>query len=241
MNKVSREVLDKCTAANCTDNELLVLPSEGDVGYEEYFRHKSRLVMEQKNIFSSLEHNELLLCFPPPGERQEMNFDLFFESPQVVACNHDFEGCFGIDITAYVNHRGDKHFEDLLAYARSHPETVYVFILASNNKNEIRDIYEYLTRYMEVRKVEMSLPEPRRLAEYSISEIRHFCLHISAEVSVLLEEFFEAHRCGYEAAEYLCRKLKNTGYDGSREQMQLQMDELVRSHCMSGSSAGFGI
>ena len=36
MNKLSKEIQNACTAENCCVNEMVVLPQDGDVGFDEY-------------------------------------------------------------------------------------------------------------------------------------------------------------------------------------------------------------
>lgn len=240
MKKLSTSVLEKCNATNCIFNEFIVLPDEGDVGFEEYFDYKTREVIKYKRIFSPMKQNRLMLAYPSPDTKDYMVFNRFFESPYIVGCNHEFEGCFGIDISAYIGKTKDEHFEMLMSYIRSNPSVVYVLFAYSNNKNEIKKLYDTVMLYENYRYMEISLPTPNELCEYTMSHIRDFSLHIKRPVAVHLESYFQENCCGYETADYIIRRLKSSGYDGELEGLQNLLAENILSKNMPGSSLGFG-
>ncbi|MCR5160759.1 MAG: hypothetical protein K6C06_03215 [Lachnospiraceae bacterium] len=47
ISKVDEKILENCGMENCTENELAVLPSSGDVGFEDYFRYKTSQVIKK--------------------------------------------------------------------------------------------------------------------------------------------------------------------------------------------------
>ena len=171
MKKLKKELLNELTPQNCCMNELVVLPKNGDVGFEEYFHYKTREVMRAKKIFSKPKYNGLMLSYPGPDAKEPLVFERFFESPSVVACNHNFEGCFAIDISSYIGKTGEAGFEKLIAYMHDNPDMVFQLFMYSDNKIEVKQMYEYLARYDEIRLVNIPLPDAEMLTDYTLSEI----------------------------------------------------------------------
>lgn len=240
MNKLSKEILNACTPENCCANELVVLPQEGDVGFEEYFEHKAKEIKTRKRIFSPLEQNKLMLAYPKPDSKEAFIFEKFFESPSIVAKNHEFEGCFAIDISAYIGKTEDENFEKLIAYMHNNKNTVFLLFLYSDNKNEIQNMYDQLSRYDDLRLVSIPLPNANTLMEYTVSGIRDFSLHIKNPVYAFLQEYFSQRKCGYDFADYLVRYLKTTGYSGDLSALQQATEKITGVWFKNGGSAGFG-
>ncbi len=220
MNKLKEELLKDLTPDNCCKNELVVLPQSGDVGFEEYFHHKTRAIMKAKKLFSPQEQNGLMLSYPKPDSKEPYVFERFFESPSVVACNHAFEGCFAIDISAYIGKTNEETFEKLIAYMHSNNHTVFLLFLYSDNKNEVRQMHGQLSRYDEIKLVDIPLPDAKMLTDYTMSGIRDFSLHIKSDVEKYLEKYYEKKNLGYDYADFLVRYLKNNGYAGEIEPMK---------------------
>ncbi len=214
MNKLKKEFLKDLTPENCCMNELVVLPKSGDVGFEEYFDHKTREVMKAKKIYSRQAYNGLMLSYPGPDAKEPYVFERFFESPNVVACNHSFEGCFAIDISEYIGKTSEAGFEKLIAYMHDNPDMVFLLFMYSDSKSEIRQMHEYLTKYDEIRLVNIPLPDAKMLTDYTLSGIRNYNLPVKGEVEKYLEKYFEEKVIGYDYADFLVRYLKNNGYKG---------------------------
>lgn len=240
MDKLNKELLNSCTAENCCTNELVVLPQEGDVGFEEYFEHKSKEIVKAKKIFSPLDQNKLMLAYPRPDAREAFVFQRFFESPSIVARNHEFEGCFAIDISAYIGKTDNEFFEKLMAFMRSNKNTVFLLFLYSNNKNEIQNMYDYLSRYDEIRMVNIPLPDAKVLTDYTVSKIRDFSLHVKNPVCSFLQQYYSRLKCGYDLADYLVRYLKNAGYSGDLPQMKEATEKVDAVWHANRMNNGFG-
>ena len=162
MYKLSEEIFESCTIENCASNELVALPKEGDVGFREYFNLKAGMVYERKSLFSPRECNELILRYPglEAGDRM---FSLFFESPNVVARNNAFEGCFAIDITEYLHHTDSEAFRSLMSYVIDHEETVFLFFLLSDKPEDCERMFNAITAYTDVEYRRIPLPEAKVL------------------------------------------------------------------------------
>ena len=64
MAKIPDDILNQCNADTCCDNEIVILPEKGDVGFEEYFDRKVDMVIEAKHLFTPVEQNKILLAYP---------------------------------------------------------------------------------------------------------------------------------------------------------------------------------
>ncbi len=240
MNKLKRSFLEECLTGNTCTNELVVLPLDGDVGFDEYFNYKTSEVIKAKRIFSPEEQNKLLLTYPPLDAKEPNIFDKFFESPSIVAKNHVFEGCFGIDITDYIGKTDDVHFQRLLTYISNNTSAVYLLIVFSNNKNEIASMYDVLSQYSEYRIVNLGLPEINDLVEYTVSRIRDYTTHVKKPIYKSLENYYEKKKCGYETADRLVRLLKANNFTGKVEDLSTIIEQMEANSRVSGSSLGFG-
>lgn len=240
MNKLNKEIKNSCTAENCCINEIVVLPQEGDVGFDEYFEHKAKEVIKAKKLFSPLDHNKLMLAYPKPDSKEADIFERFFESPSIVARNHEFEGCFAIDISAYKGKTDHEFFEKLMAYMQRNKNAVYVLFFYSDNKNEIMNMYDYLSRYDEIRLVSIPLPDAKTLTDYTVSKIRDFSLHVKSPVYAFLQKYYSRVKCGYDLADYLVRYLKNTGYTGDLPPMKEAIEKVDAVWSTNYTNTSFG-
>lgn len=240
MGKLSRDFLEQCVSGNGCTNELVVLPTDGDVGFDEYFEFKVKEVIKSKRIFSPEEQNKLLLTYPHPESKELNIFDKFFESPSIVAKNHEFEGCFGIDVTDYIGKTEDEHFQRLLTYISTNTSAVYMIIIFSNNKNEIKAMSDILNQHSEYRLVDISLPDVDNLVEYTVSQIRDFSAHVKKPIYTYLKEYYSNNGCGYDTADYLVRCLKLNDFSGEIDDMKNIVEKMNSGKKASGSSLGFG-
>lgn len=239
MKKLNSNVLKVCNEMTCLDNELVVLPQNGDVGFDEYIGLKTKFIEKVKNLTPYSQH-QLMLAYPAPDAQEYMVFERFFESPSVVAFNRDFEGCFAIDISAYTGKYHDAHFLNLISYILQNKSAVYTLILFSNNTNEIKSMYDTLSQYMALRLTHIPLPDPEVLAEYTVEEIRAFSLHVSAPVTDFLKEYYENNPCGFDRADYLVRYLKHKQYSGDLQSLKDLFDALSEKKTDSIMNIGFG-
>ena len=240
MNKLSKEIQNACTAENCCMNEMVVLPQDGDVGFDEYFEHKAKEVIRAKKIFSPLDQNKLILAYPKPVSKEPYVFERFFESPSIVARNHEFEGCFAIDISAYIGKTDHEYFEKLMSYMYSNKNAVYLLFFYSDNKNEIQNMYDYLSRYDDIRMVNIPLPDAKTLTDYTVSKIRDFSLHVKSPVYAFLQKYYSRMKCGYDLADYLVRYLRNTGYAGDLPPMKDATEKVETLWRTNNINTGFG-
>ena len=240
MHKLSEEIFESCTIENCASNELVALPKEGDVGFREYFNLKAGMVYERKSLFSPRECNELILRYPGP-EAGDRIFSLFFESPNVVARNNAFEGCFAIDITEYLHHTDSEAFRSLMSYVIDHEETVFLFFLPSDKPEDCERMFNAITAYTDVEYRRIPLPEAKVLARYSADKIRDFRLHLENGVESMLESFYMDHPCGYDAADFYVRYLKSMRYEGDAASLGPLLEKALRAsgNEMRSSAIGF--
>ena len=243
MRKIASDVLLACDQSTCCMNELIVLPTVGDVGFEEYFNYKADEIQKAKHLFSKREQNRLILCYPKPSSKTEDTsrwFPRFFESPSIVARNQDFDGCFGIDITAYINNTSNEEFDQLLLYMRSHPQVTDVLFVFADNVDDVKSTYNILNQFIDVRLVSFPLPNPAHLSLFTCDLIRDFCLSIDHPISQYLEEYYTNHRVGYDAAEFIARYLKNNGFDGSLDSLKKALDSVNEAIDYGLHGVGFG-
>jgi hypothetical protein len=240
MLRIDKSILEKCNSGNCSQNELIILPMDGDSGFETYFDHKSVAVKKVRKIFSPLEQNKLMLAYPKPESRDLSLFDRFFDSPSIVARNHDFEGCFAIDISAYINKETDDHFIELMSFVRNSPNIVFVLFMFTNNLNEIRSMHDNISQFGFFRLLSIPLASPRALTDYTIHHIRDFTLHVLNAVDEVLYDFYTQKSYGYDMADFIVRQLRNAEYLGDLDGIKTVLEETLRSQGVSGSSSNFG-
>lgn len=243
MAKLDESILKICNIDNCLDNELVILPQNGDTGFDEYFEYKSQLIRESKRLFTPCEH-KLMLRYPhhpkdTPGDPTV--FARFFESPAVALHHQFFEGCFAVDITDYKKGWDTDEFVMLLSYIVSNPDIVFLLFMYSDSPSDSEQAYRTISDYCSIRLHHFQLPTPKRLAAYTIERIRSYTLHVNARTEDLFFELFEAHReYGFDAADYYVQFLKLNGFRGDHDHAK----ELIEEACMKKSeklrATGFG-
>ena len=131
-------------------------------------------------------------------------------------------------------------FEKLMAYMRSNKNAVYVLFFYSDNKNEIQNMHDYLSRYDEVRMLSIPLPDSKTLTDYTVSKIRDFSLHVKSPVYAYLQKYYSRLNCGYDLADYLVRHLKSTGYAGDLPPMKDATEKVDALWRTNNTKTGFG-
>lgn len=242
MNRLKDEILAQCTVDNCCFNELIFLPVKGDVGFEDYYEHKAALIRSKKLSFKKSSEDKLMLSYPLSDDKfaDEKIFDMFFESANIVSGNHEFEGCFAIDITNYINKTNDPHFYKLLSYIYNNPNIVFLLFMYSDNVNDCENMYNFITQYIDIRKMRISLPDVDDLVNYTMSKIRDFVTHVERGTDELLKAFFSENSYGFDTADYIIRHLKASDYDGSLEKLNAKIEELKKTSFLKGRLSGFG-
>lgn len=240
MKKLSNDFLSMCDASNCCVDELVVLPQDGETGFEEYYEHKAKEIVKAKKIFSPLEQNMLMLAYPQEDAKEPYVFERFFESATIVARNHEFEGCFAIDISAYIGKENHEYFSRLISYMHQNRNAVYLLFMYSNNVNEIRAMFDFLARFTEIRKVEIPLPSANQLTEYTVAKIRDFSLHVKNPIYAFIQKYYSQNNFGYDAADYLVRQLKNAGYQGDIQTLKDVFECYENSNGKKASKLGYG-
>jgi len=227
MKKISNDFWETVNPAYACLNELVVLPEVGDCGFMEYFDKKASAVISRKKIYSIVDsESTLMLEYPEPESQQSNIFELFFESPSVVAQNQKFEGLFGIDISNYVNRLNHDRFVSLISYINSNPDIVFVLFFYSDSKKEIERVHTSLMHHMDIVKTILPPPAPSQLLDYTMEGITNLCNSAEAGIENHLSTFYAKNRVGYDSADYLLRNLKLSGFKGSLKELQDMMATL---------------
>lgn len=240
MKKLCPEFLKQCNLANCCFDDFLVLPPQGDVGFEEYVDYKADRIMEAKKFFSPKEEHMLMLAYPGPGTERPSDFDYFFESPSVVAKNSEFDGCFVIDVTDYLGCTEHERFMDLMAYINAHTEIVFILLVYSANEAEINRMYNLVSEYDNFRKISIPLPTAEELTAYTLAGLRTITKTVESAVEGELRAYFEGKTCGYDTADLLIRYFGNEGFDGSAGDLKERIAEYEKSRNVTGTYRRIG-
>ena len=223
--KLGREFLAACNKANCCFDDFVMLPEEGDVGILEYIEYKAEQIVRAKNLYSPLEQHMLMLSYPAPNNENNRIFEYFFESPSVVALNDRFVGCFGIDVTAYLNKTNHPRFEELLSFIGSHNDIVFVLFVYTNDNDAAQQMFSVLCNYDKFRKMSIPLPHAVTLCAYTSEELDKIEKPLSYEAKVYLAEHYRVKPCGFDAADWLVSFIQNNDFDGSAENLKNLIEE----------------
>ena len=170
MNKIPASARKKI--ADLRGSEIAVFPGEGSFGFEEYLNAKTALIIKRKSIQSSVEDNQLRLCYPHgDGDKQALEIELFFSSAVLKSRGGDFEGCFAIDMTDYLSDTENRDFKRLMSYIRANRNIYFVLMLFSENQAEVRKFFDAASEYASFDLVEFEYPKPGVLAEYAAERI----------------------------------------------------------------------
>lgn len=244
MKKICEAFWEQVNPAHACINEVVALPELGDCGFVEYFEYKAKRIIEEKKIFASFaQQNMLMLEFPEPDCAEPRVFERFFESPAVVAQNHNFEGLFAIDISNYVN--GTQHLEhdrflSLISYIKANPQTVYILFFYSDDVKEIQQVYSTILHHIDV--VKTVLPEPTRqqLLDYTIEGLSELYTPLEDGILAFFQAFYNENKLGYDSADYLIRQMKLSGFQGTLEEIRKHIANIDIQSLTSGSYNGWG-
>lgn len=221
MKKISAEFWQSVNPAFACMNELVALPEQGDSGFREYFEYKANAIIREKKIFSSFaDQNKLMLEFPEPECTEPNVFEKFYESPIIVARNHDFEGLFAIDISNYTNRLDHDKFLMLISYIKANPQTVFILFFYSNNDEEINNIYKNISHHMEIVKTKIPEPTAEQLAQYTVEGLKKLCEDTEEKILDFLKKLFSENKLGYDSSDYLIRHLNLSGFKGTLDEVK---------------------
>ena len=225
MDKLSLEFLETCNSDNCCFDNLLILPPDADVGFEEYIDYKVSKILRKKNIFSPPEQHKLTLAYPDPSAPEGV-FNLFFESPSVVAKNERFRGCFAIDVTEYLGKTDNVHFRTLLNYIGTNTDIVFVLIVCTENEQQIKEIYNVICQYDKFRRITITLPPPEYLCKYTMEEISDICGKNEEKIKERFIEYYSNKKCGYDTASFIVTYLRNANFNGNLKELDKLLSEI---------------
>ncbi|MCR4676575.1 MAG: hypothetical protein K5634_05035, partial [Sphaerochaetaceae bacterium] len=96
-------------------NEIVLVLSGNEEAFEEYSeRHEGR-------------DGKLRLRYPDPSLKDDLAFIEFYESPfRIDRRKSTFNGCFFIDLSAYVEHEDSRRITDLENYVKENSSASYV-------------------------------------------------------------------------------------------------------------------
>lgn len=246
MNKIPAEILVSCTRQNCLCNEIVILPINGDAGFEDYFLYKAEEVRQKKHLFVSQEKTALLLTYPSPPEEKEDKrysetlYERFFESPTILANNQIYQGCFGIDISAYISKTTNEKFLDLMSYIRNTPQTVYTLFAYTNNINEAESLITAVNQYADFIPIYFSLPDESSLAKYLCDRLRDDNIQIDRFVEEYLAEVLKHYKLGYDSGEYIAKMMHSHGFKGTLEEIKALVPNIIDSLNTSVRDNSFG-
>lgn len=241
MRKICDEFWKTVNPAYACINELVVLPENGDCGFVEYFEYKAERIIEEKKIFSSFApQNKLMLEYPEPDCKEPNVFEKFFESPCVVAQNHNFEGLFAIDISNYVNKLEHDRFLSLISYIKANPQTVYILFFYSDNEKEMQRVYRALLHHIDIIKTVLPEPTQAQLLDYTLEGLSNLNVPLENGIKEFFIDFYAKNKVGYDSADFLIRHLKLSGFKGTLEEVRTQIESLDIQNATSGNYTGMG-
>ncbi len=240
MRKLCDEFWSGLNDAHVCMDELVILPETGDCGFIEYFDYKAEKVVQEKKIFASFaKQNKLMLEFPEPECNEPNVVERFFESPFIVAQNHNFEGVFAIDISNYINDLEHDRFQSLLAYIKANPLPVYLLMLYTD-KTEVADrVYTALLHHMDIIKTVLPKPTHQQLYNYTIENLENLFGEISADIKGFFNNYYAKNSVGYDTADYLIRYLKLSGFKGELKEIETVVQSLDKKSSGNYHPIGF--
>lgn len=245
MDKISGDLIARCGSAACCANEFVILPDNGDAGFEEYFNRKADGVYEIRHLFTrKKEQTRLILKYPSPlsekYEHDEQMLRRFFSSTEVVSCNQPFEGCFGIDVTAYLRNTSDPRLDQLISFIRLHPEITFVLFAYTGDPRQALPLLETFDQYFPLQSFQLTLPDADRLTEYLCSLVSAFCPECDDTIMKDMKAFFAEDSAGYDTAEFFARELQERNFLGERQILLDTIKYMKDCTGRGGSANSFG-
>lgn len=213
-------ILSENIKSRPTDSPI-VLPdmlwvAKSGVGKTHLLRLLSGYLTEQRNLmefFGDVPFFEFLVSYCKPDEPfSELN-RLIDEVDNAAGFRNTFKGIVHIDINEWLEHFTEKHFISLMEYlAANSDQWLVVLSVSADDAGKIHNLYAFLSMYLRIEKVTLSLPKTADLFEYIQRQLSGYGLELSEDARALLHETIEKLRKnkyfdGFKTIKMLCQDI----------------------------------
>lgn len=197
----------------------LLMVARSGVGKTNLLKLLSEYIDSKGNLMSfygDVKFFEFSLGYCQPGETFKELLRLFDEVGFAAGFRNEFRGVIRIDIDEWINHFEEKHFIDFLEYLSANDEKWFIILsVTPTDKKKIHNLKAFLSMYMRIEEVSLSLPKTEELFDYIESTLSGYGLTLSEGGKKLLTETINKLRKnknfdGFKSIKLLCQDIAYT-------------------------------
>lgn len=176
----------------------------------------SEYLASRKNLmefYGDVKFFEFLVSYCPPNQPFVDLHRLIDEVNNAAGFRNEFKGIVHLDINDWVNHYEEKHFVSLMEYLAANSDKWLIVLSAySEKKDAIHNLHAFLSMYLRVEKVTLSLPRTQDLFEYIEGKLNEYGLTLESDARDLLSDTIEKLRenkyfDGFKSIKMLCQDI----------------------------------
>lgn len=213
-------ILSENIKSRPTDSPI-ILPdmlwvAKSGVGKTHLLKLLCGFLTQQRNLmefFGDVPFFEFMVSYCRPDEAfTELN-RLIDEVNNAAGFRNAFKGVVHIDIDEWLDHFTEKHFVCLMEYlAANSDQWLVVLSVSSDNQEKLHNLYAFLTMYLRIEKVTLSLPKTADLFEYIQRQLSGYGLELAEDAKALLHDTIEKLRRnkyfdGFKTIKMLCQDI----------------------------------
>ena len=97
-----------------------------------------------------------------------------------------------------------------------------------------------LSQFNDFKRIDFKLPSANLLTEYTVSNLREFCLHIKNPLYAFINKYYMNKEVGFEFADYLVKSLKNKDFKGDLQMLKEVVKEIENDSDIIVCNKGIG-
>jgi len=173
----------------------LILPELGGVRHMEYVEELARAHYKSSGIRRSFSKYYVYSVLPRNCSDRE--YLEFYDKPRTVAEHYNsFKGVFCIDLTEYLDSLDAPVFQMMIDYVKARiREIMFIFIVSSNDKSKIAQMFKTLKRNMRhirIEQVDMVYEDVNTYVGFASETIRNAKLKVNDEMRQVMTEYIDA-------------------------------------------------
>lgn len=214
-NVLSENIKSKPTNTPIILPDMLWVARSG-VGKTNLLKLVSEYLYSQKNLmefYGDVKFFEFLLGYCPPDQKFTELQRLIDEVSNAAGFRNEYKGIIYIDINEWLNHYEEKHFISLMEYLSGNSDNwLVVLSVYSENKEKIHNLNAFLSMYLRIEKITLSLPKTEDLFGYIENKLNDYGLALEENAKALLFDTIEKLRKnkyfdGFKTIKMLCQDI----------------------------------
>lgn len=202
-------------------NAPVILPdmlwiAKSGVGKTNLLKLSSEYLASKRNLmefYGDVKFFEFLLGYCPPHQNFTEIKRLIDEVYNAAGFRSEYKGIIYIDINEWLDHYEEPHFVSVMEYLSANSDNwLVVLSIDSNDTNKIHNLTAFLSMYLRIETVTLSLPKTEDLFGYIEETLCNYGLSLQQDAKDLLFDTIETIRNnryfdGFKTIKMLCHDI----------------------------------